>query len=152
MTETAQSKAVIYTRGASVGPASDDLHAKQEALCRAYAHACGYQVEAVFRDDASGSASDRTGFKAMLAYLAGRDEKPVVLVDDVSRLARSVSVMNEVRDAIRATGAMLLSSSVGSPSAVDPNDDRQEAMLIAIAQGLKKRAEADELEVGDAAT
>lgn len=83
--------------------------------CREYARAKGYEVERVFADPAvSGGVIDRPGMNAMLAYLRARKKSGqyVVLIDDISRLARSIRAHLELRSAIDLTGARLESPSI----------------------------------------
>ena len=85
-------KAVIYCR------VSDTKQVKngsgldsQEHRCREYALRKGYLVERVFPDDASGGGDfmARKGMVALLDYFdANRDEKYIVIFDDLKRYAR----------------------------------------------------------------
>ena len=125
MTDEANNKAVIYCRVASATQSERDNALKlQEERCRDYAGREGYSVINVFVDHASGSTADRPGMNAMLAYLREHQDKPhTVLIDDVSRLARSLSVHHKVRKAIQATGG-----SVQSP-AMNLSNDAQSQLL-----------------------
>lgn len=69
----------------------------------------GYAVHHIFRDSGiSGSKADRDGVLAMLAYLKNNKHKRhVVIVDDISRLARDIRVHLDLRDAIDSCGAVL---------------------------------------------
>ena len=76
--------------------------------CRTYAAANGYEVAEVFSDVISGTAGERTGTKALVRYLRQhRSEKLVVVVDDIDRFARDVSVYSDLHKQIVAAGARL---------------------------------------------
>ena len=112
--DTAQARAVIYCRTASVmrteDTTVDERLAAQEQCCRDYADARGYPVVAVFREQASGTTLERTGVQEMLAFLReNRDAPLVVIIDDISRLARSVVMHLQLREAITSAGATLVS-------------------------------------------
>ena len=87
------SKAVIYCRVSSAAQVKKgDGLGSQETRCRQLAQNKGYEVIQVFRDEgASGGMIDRPGMLAMLKFL--RSQKGgqfVVLIDDISRLARGL--------------------------------------------------------------
>ena len=109
-------KAVIYARISSVAQSKKGHGlASQETRCREFARMKGYEVAEVFKDEAvSGGVIDRPGMLAMLAYLKKhrRDGEHVVLIDDISRLARNIRGHLDLREAIAATGARLESPSV----------------------------------------
>jgi DNA invertase Pin-like site-specific DNA recombinase len=103
-------EAVIYVRLASIEP--DDKGgklARQLQLCRDYAATRGYAVVRVFSDaGVSGTTSDRPGTNAMLAYLEfvrGRDT--IVLMEDMTRLARDIFIHMMLSTQIEATGAFI---------------------------------------------
>jgi len=83
--------------------------------CREYAERKGYAVVETFFDKAiSGSLSDRPGVMAMLSYLkhhSGSGEI-VVIIDDISRLARDTRVHTDLRLAIGLAGGKLESPSI----------------------------------------
>ncbi len=85
----------------------------QQTRCRDFARMKGYEVVEVFTDDVSGSLSDRPGMKAALAYMRKHRNKGIVmLIDDVSRLARSLTAHLELRAAIARAGGTLESPSI----------------------------------------
>lgn len=116
MTTPAPAKAVIYcrvsdpkqvTRGSGLG--------SQETRCREYARAKGYEVVEVFRDEgASGGMIERPGMLTMLAFLKKhrREASHVVIIDDISRLARGLEAHIQLRTAISAVGGKLESPSI----------------------------------------
>jgi len=106
--------AVIYARVSSTAQTKrGDGLGSQETRCREFARMKGYEVLNVFKDDSSGSLVDRPGMQTMLAFLkkqSGADI--VVLIDDVSRLARGLDAHLQLRSAINAVGARLESPSI----------------------------------------
>lgn len=116
MTTAAPSKAVIYcrvsdpkqvTRGSGLG--------SQETRCRDYARAKGFEVVEVFRDEGtSGSVIERAGMLSMLAFLKKhrRETTHIVIIDDISRLARGLEAHIQLRTAITAAGGKLESPSI----------------------------------------
>lgn len=110
-----QKLAVIYCRVSSVkqSTAGDGLKS-QETRCRDFARMKGYQVhERVFTDDVSGSRVERPGMKAMLEFIRRRKRTgTVVLIDDVSRLARGLNAHLELRASIASAGGILESPSI----------------------------------------
>ncbi len=108
--------AVIYCRVSSAGQiAKGHGIVSQETRCREFARMKGYTVVAVFKDEAiSGGMIDRPGMLALLASLKKRKRHggTVVLIDDISRLARSIKAHLELRDAIAGAGGRLESPSI----------------------------------------
>ena len=74
-----------------------------------YAGYKGYDVHHVFKDSGiTGSRADRDGILDMLKYLKkNKATRHVVIVDDISRLARDIRVHLDLRDAIDSCGAVL---------------------------------------------
>jgi len=108
------SKAVIYTRvsGARQVREGDGL-ASQETRCREYAKYKGHEVVEVFRDDISGGKAARPSMSAMLAFLKGqKGGDTVVIIDDISRLARDLEAHIQLRTAIGDAGGKLESPSI----------------------------------------
>ena len=110
MTNISNQAAVVYCRVSSikqtiVGTGLDS----QEQRCREFARMKNYAVVEVFRDDVSGSLIDRPGMTAMLAYIRKNKKSgsTVVLIDDVSRLARGLNAHLELRAAIAKAGGIL---------------------------------------------
>jgi site-specific DNA recombinase len=107
-------KAVIYCRVSDVkqttrGSGLDS----QQTRCEEFARSRGHDVVKVFKDDASGGLIDRPGMKAMLAFLkAQRKETHVVIIDDISRLARGLEAHLKLRAAIAHAGGLLESPSI----------------------------------------
>lgn len=107
-------QAVIYCRVSTNRQVveGDGLNS-QETRCREFARMKGHEVIEVFRDDVSGKFSNRPGMKAMLAFLRKhRTRGLVVIIDDVSRLARGLSAHLELRASIASAGGLLESPSI----------------------------------------
>lgn len=108
-------RAVIYCRVSSIKQVSEGSGlASQETRCREYATAKGYEVLEVFRDEGlSGKLMDRPQMRAMLAFLGRyRKEGLIVIIDDISRLARDIVVHVQLRSEIKAANATLKSPSI----------------------------------------
>lgn len=106
--------AIVYCRVSSSKQmkVGDGLHS-QETRCREFARMKGYEVRAVFQDDASGSRIDRPGMKDALVFLRKhRSERVVMLIDDVSRLARGLEQHLQLRTLISDAGGVLESPSI----------------------------------------
>jgi hypothetical protein len=68
----------------------------------------GYEVRDVYGDDISGRIEDRPGIRSVLMFLQrNRAARPIVLVDDTSRLAGDIRVHHALRDAIAQAGGTL---------------------------------------------
>ncbi|MDO8648819.1 MAG: recombinase family protein [Candidatus Peregrinibacteria bacterium] len=110
-----QQKSVIYCRVSSERQVNEGHGLDgQELRCRQYSDANDYKVVAVFRDEGiSGGKSDRPGMKALIAFLDDStfEEEIVVLIDDISRIARDVEVHFELKAAIESRNARLESPS-----------------------------------------
>ncbi|HMR34516.1 MAG TPA: recombinase family protein, partial [Geminicoccus sp.] len=112
--ETETRKAVIYCRVSSSKQTKhgDGLNS-QETRCREYARYKGYEVLATFSDDMSGSLATRPGMQAMLAFLRKRRKfGTVVIIDDISRLARGIEAHLKLRSALSEAGGKLESPSI----------------------------------------
>ena len=109
--ETTNPKAVIYCRVSSIKQRIDGSGLEsQEHRCRQYALAQGYEVEAVFPDDASGGGDfmERPGMAALLSYLDAQKGKPyVVIFDDLKRMARDTQFHLKLRQAFKSRGATI---------------------------------------------
>ena len=111
-----QTRAVIYTRISSIAQ-SEKGHGlqSQETRCREFARMKGYAVDQVFSDRAvSGGIVTRPGMQAMLTYIEDHRgaHEYVILIDDISRLARDMKAHLDLRDAIAGVGAKLESPSI----------------------------------------
>ena len=107
--------AVIYCRVSSKKQVTmGDGLGSQETRCREYAKYKGYGVAEVFGDDLSGGSAKRPGMEALLKFLKSQKNKEryVILIDDISRLARDIRIHLDLRDAINEVGAVLESPSL----------------------------------------
>ncbi len=106
---------IIYTRVSSLSQMERGQGAEsQEVFCRRFAESQGYTVWGVFFDKGvSGARLDREGIQDALAFLRKhkKQRRFVLIVDDISRLARHIRVHLDLRDAIDACGAVLESPS-----------------------------------------
>ena len=109
-------RAVIYARVSSAKQVEEGHGLESQAMrCREYAERKGYQVVETFFDKAiSGSLVDRPGVMAMLSYLKHHSASGeiVVVIDDISRLARDTRVHTDLRLAISLAGGKLESPSI----------------------------------------
>ena len=132
-------KAVIYTRVSSTKQTTrgNGLDS-QETRCREYAGQRGYTVIDVFKDDMTGSVVNRPGIKAMLACVRKyRSHKVVVIIDDISRIARSIEAHLKLKAAILAAGASLESPSVEFGD--DPDSQLIENLLASVSQHQRQK-------------
>jgi DNA invertase Pin-like site-specific DNA recombinase len=109
--EETQLKAVIYCRVSSPKQKLEGSGLEsQEHRCREYADMKGYDVEAVFPDDASGGGDfmKRPGMVALLSYLDAQPDKSyVVIFDDLKRFARETEMHIKLRQAFKTRGALV---------------------------------------------
>ena len=135
----AGSIAVIYCRVSSVKQTTrGDGLGSQETRCREYARHRGYEVEQVFTDDMSGGVTDRPGMLKMLDWLSTRSaQKPVVIIDDVSRLARGLDAHIQLRTAIGGAGGKLESPSI--EFGADSDSMLVENLLASVSQHQRQK-------------
>lgn len=132
--------AVIYTRVSSKAQLKKgDGLASQEQRCREFANYKDYTVAKVFRDEGvSGGVVDRPAIKEMLQYLRKhRNQEPVVLIDDISRIARGVEAHWKLRAAIGSVGAKLESPSIEFGD--DSDSQLVENMLASVSQHQRQK-------------
>jgi site-specific DNA recombinase len=112
--QAAGQDAVIYCRVSSTKQTSrGDGLGSQETRCREYARYKGYNVTEVLRDDSSCGLITRPGMQSMLSFLRSRRSKAhVVIIDDISRLARGLDAHLKLRADISRAGAVLESPSI----------------------------------------
>ncbi|MET0667235.1 MAG: recombinase family protein [Methyloceanibacter sp.] len=114
MTESKPTKAIIYARvsDAKQKVRGDGL-GSQEARCRESAAFRKLQVVEVFKDDFTGATDQRPAMKAALAFLKKHRADPhVIIIDDLSRLARDVVAFRKLRTSITQAGGLLESPSI----------------------------------------
>lgn len=131
--------AVIYCRVSSVKQVTQGTGlSSQEARCREYAKYKGYDVAAVFTDDMSGGVSARPGMQEMLAFLRKhRRDAPVVIIDDISRLARGLEAHLRLRADIGKAGGTLESPSIEFGE--DSDSILVENLLASVAQHQREK-------------
>jgi len=104
-----QTKALLYCRVSTTKQTTEGSGLQsQELRCRTYAAEKGYDVEAVFPDDASGAGDymHRPGMVALLGYLdCYPGEDYVVIFDDLKRFARDTVFHLQLRNALSTRGA-----------------------------------------------
>ena len=133
-----QSIAVIYARVSSTQQKTQGHGLEsQEVRCREFATYKDYQVVEVFRDDASGSLTDRPGMKAMLTFLRRQRGDTIVIVDDISRLARSLEAHIKLRAAIASVGGILQSPSIEFGE--DSDSQLVENLLASVSQHQRQK-------------
>jgi site-specific DNA recombinase len=139
MNESHQKKAVLYCRVSSAQQTTrTDGLSSQEQRCRLYCEHKGHDVVHVFKDDMSGSVAKRPGMDAMLAYLRKtRKHSHVVVIDDISRLARGIDAHLKLRTDIGATGAMLESPSIEFGE--DSDSKLVEHLLACVSQHARQK-------------
>lgn len=132
--------AVIYTRVSSKAQLKKgDGLASQEQRCREFAAYKGHEVAEVFRDEGvSGGIVDRPAIKAMLNWLRkNRGQEPVVLIDDISRIARGIEAHWKLRSSIGSVGAKLESPSIEFGD--DSDSQLVENMLASVSQHQRQK-------------
>ncbi|GAD50984.1 putative recombinase [Caenibius tardaugens NBRC 16725] len=139
MTRKTNHKAVIYCRVSTKRQAKEGNGlTSQETRCREYAHGRGHEVIEVFNDDVSGKLASRPGFDAMLRFIRkNRKAEIVVIIDDVSRMARDVRNHFDLKEMIYAAGA-----SLESPSwefGTDPDSIFHENLMASLAQHQRQK-------------
>lgn len=110
----------------------------QETRCREYAALRGYRVIETFNDDFTGGRADRPGMEAMLGFLRkNRSKRLVVIIDDISRLARGVTAHWELRESIARAGGELVSPSIEFGE--DSDSKLIENMLASVSQHQREK-------------
>jgi DNA invertase Pin-like site-specific DNA recombinase len=139
MNNSTQKQAVIYCRISDPKQAvrGDGLRS-QETRCREYARHRNYGVIEVFQDNITGKHAQRPGMKAMLTCLRkNRSKKLVVIIDDISRMARQVTSHWELRALVAEAGGILESPSLKFG---DTSDDHfLENILASAAQHQREK-------------
>ena len=137
MNEQDPKQAVIYCRVSHPRQKKEGNGlASQEARCREFAGYHDYDVVAVYGDDITGASSNREGLGEMLNFLR-RNRGMVVVIDDISRLARERDVYWALRKSIARTGATLASPSVRFGE--DADSEFFESILVELAQHQRRK-------------
>lgn len=114
MTRDARQKCLIYCRVSDAKQMTrGDGLGSQETRCREYAAYRQLDVIEVLREDYTGATADRPAMGAALALMRKHRRNPlVIIIDDLSRLARDVVSFRKLRDEITAAGGLLESPSI----------------------------------------
>ena len=135
--------AVIYTRVSDRSQVNGASGLdSQETRGREHARYLGIPVAAVFSDEAiSGKILDRPDVQDMLRFLSRppKNTRYVVIIDDISRLARDVRVFFDLRDAIHATGALLESPTMKFKHTRDADGNFYEGIQALGAQHYREK-------------
>lgn len=132
-------KAVIYCRvsGAKQVREGDGL-GSQETRCREFASHKGYDVAKVFKDDMSGKLAARPAMLDMLQYLRkNRKTGTVVIIDDISRLARGLEAHLQLRASLAKAGGKLESPTIEFGE--DSDSLLVENLLASVAQHQREK-------------
>ena len=108
-------EALIYTRVSSKAQVKrGDGLKSQETRCREYAKYKDYSIIDIYKDDLTGETANRTDMQRMISFIKSHYPKRqfVVIIDDISRFARSVRVHEDLRDSIREAGGILESPTI----------------------------------------
>jgi site-specific DNA recombinase len=97
--------------------------------CREHAKQCGWTVldSHIYSDEAiSGATDDRFGLRRMLAAATSKEKRfDVVLVDDTSRVSRTLKDSFTIHDELRFAGVRLVFVSQG----IDTDSEQPEVLL-----------------------
>jgi DNA invertase Pin-like site-specific DNA recombinase len=131
--------AVIYARVSSKAQTKrTDGLSSQVAACLEYARNRNWDVTEIFKDDISGRLEQRPGMKSMLSYLRqNKEQSYAVIIDDVSRLARSLEAHRNLRKMISKAGAVLVSPNIEFAESADSQLHESMFALFAEHQSLK---------------
>lgn len=135
---SSRAPAVIYARVSSTKQVKQgDGLSSQLTRCRVYAEQLGHEVVEMFTDDISGRLKKRPGIEAMLVFLKKQKRQTFVIIDDISRLARSLDTHRALRDEIRDAGGLLISPSVSFGETSD--DQLVENLLASVSQHQQRK-------------
>lgn len=118
-------QALIYIR---TGNNSSILNQKnsQIEICETYAFRKGWGISKVFCDlGVSGTQEIRPGLSELLTELAKGDNGTPVIVSDVSRISRSITLLNLLKKKIKELGGTLFVVSQHRPLLIDENISSQ---------------------------
>ncbi len=138
----ATNQAVIYCRVSSPDQVKNGHGlTSQETRCREFAKYRGLEVIKAFHEEGiSGSLIDRPAMTEMLTFLRQEKKKKrevIVLIDDISRLARSLKAHIELRMEIQHAGGMLQSPSIEFGE--DSDSQLVENLLASVSQHHRQK-------------
>ncbi len=138
MESTHITKAVAYCRVSSQKQVTEGNGLEsQRARIEEYAKIRGYDLVEIFKDDITGATAGRPAMKAMLAFLKSKREPHIVIVDDVTRLARSMATHIALREKIKAAGGILKSPSLEFGD--DSDSQLIEHLLASVSQHQRQK-------------
>jgi site-specific DNA recombinase len=133
-------KAVIYCRVSSQKQLREgDGLESQRARCEEFAKYRGLEVVEIFKDDASGALVNRPAMKAMIAFLKARKDAHIVIIDDISRLARGLEAHLTLRQKIRSAGGILQSPSIDFADDDDSDSSLMEHVLASVSEHARNK-------------
>ncbi len=136
--DSARPAAVIYARVSHAKQVAEGHGIdSQTTRCREFAARRGYDVVSVFTDDMTGRVDKRPGMEAMLRFVKKQKGSTVVLIDDISRLARDVRTHWNLRDELTNVGAVLESPTIEFGES--PDDQLVENMLASVSQHFSQK-------------
>lgn len=133
-------RAVIYCRVSDSKQATEGHGLdSQETRCREYAAHRGYEVVEVFSEDKTGKIAERSGIMEVLDFLQTNRNRDhiVVIIDDISRLARDIEAYKHLRRAIKAARGKLESPSIQFGE--DSDSTLIENLLASVAQHQREK-------------
>lgn len=106
--------AIIYCRVSSVAQVEEGHGLEsQDTRCREYATRKNYTViESFYERAVSGGTANRPSFTAMLSFIKAQKDPVIVVIDDISRLARDIESHWALRRTLKEMGGTLESPSV----------------------------------------
>jgi len=108
----------------------------QRSACLSLARERGLSVVRVFKDvDASGSWRNRPGLDALRSFIANHDDVRVVVVSELTRLARGLRDWMELMAALRARGVELAHPHDEGSS--EPSDAMMKSLIKALSSFSK---------------
>ncbi|MCP5246794.1 MAG: recombinase family protein [Burkholderiales bacterium] len=140
MTDNPKQNAIIYCRVSSAKQVREGHGLNsQETRCREYAGHKGYDIVKVFQDEGvSGGLVDRPGIKALLGFLKNDPTQThIVIIDDISRLARGLEAHIQLRTTISSAGGKLESPSIEFGE--DSDSQLVENLLASVSQHQRQK-------------
>lgn len=130
--------ALIYTRVSSHKQDEEGGGLQsQESVCRAHAERIGLPVGKVFSDTASGSTAIRPGIGALFNFIQLHpDRRFVLIIDDLNRLARDVSIHIAFSSKLKQLGVELLTPTQSFDNSA--SSEFLENMMAVFAQHQRK--------------
>ena len=111
-----------YLRVSSDGQINGDGFERQKTAIEAYAKQNGITIKGIFQESISGTVSplEREGFKNLLEALLSNGTK-IVLVENLSRLARDLMVQETILNDLKQRGLELISVNEPDLASDDPS-------------------------------